>query len=91
MLGMSRGNNFANWTDVPPTMNADMSKVVALQASFIVVRMDTRKGCVDGYSMDGSGGADFMTEFHALDSELSFGREGRGGCGGGNLQVGGRS
>ena len=61
------------------------------QSKLMVARMDMRKRCVDGCSVDGSEGVDFITEFHALDSELGFRREGRGGCGGGNLWVGGRS
>ena len=91
MLGMSRGSDFADWTDVPLTVDVDMSKVVAFKASFTVVGMGTRKGCIHGYSMDGSRGAGFMTKFHVLDSELSFRGEGRRGCGRGNLQVSGCS
>ena len=68
-----------------------MFKVMAFKASLMVARMDMRKMCIDGYSVDGSGGVDFITKFHVLDSELNFRREGGGGHGGGNLWVGGCS
>ena len=46
---------------------------------------------IDAYAMDSSRGINFVTEFSALEGQLGFGGEWRGGSGWKRLGVGGRS
>ena len=74
-LGMTRAVDFANRTDIPLTMDADVSKVVTLETGFMVARVVAREWGVDWYAMDGSCGINFVMEFNALEGQLDFGGE----------------
>ena len=90
-MRMARTVDFANWTDIPLTMDADVSEVVTLEARFVIARMVVGEWGIDGYTMDSPCSVNFMTEFSALKGQLDFGGEwGRGG-GRKGLRVGGHS
>ena len=74
MLGMSGGSNFTDRTDIPPTMNVNMSKVMTFKAGFLVVRVGMRKRGVDGFAVNGSGSLNLMTKFYALNGKFCFWR-----------------
>ena len=67
MFGVARTVDFTDRTNVPLAMSIDVSKVVAFEACFMVIRMITRKGGINRYTVDGAHGIDFVTEFSALE------------------------
>ena len=60
--------DFTNGTNIPPTVDANMAKVMALEARFMVARVVTGERGVDGFAVDSPGGIDFVTEFSTLES-----------------------
>ena len=90
-LGMTRAVDFANWTDIPWAMDANMAKVVAFETGLMIARMVTGEWGIDGFTMDSPGGIDFVTKFSALEGELDLRGDWRRGSGWEWLGVGGRS
>ena len=72
--------DFANRANVPPTVDANMAKVVAFEARFMVARVVMGEWGIDGYAMDSPRGIDFMTKFSVLEGQLDL----RGEWGGGS-------
>ena len=70
--------DFANGTNIPLAVNVYMLKMVAFKASLTITRVGTRKGGINGFTMDSTGGSDVVSEFGTLDSEFNCRRE-RGG------------
>ena len=64
---MSGGGNLTNRTDIPLTMDANMSEVVTLKAGLAAARVGTRKRGINGFAINGSGGSNLMTKFYALN------------------------
>ena len=87
MLWVTGAVDFADWANIPLRMDTDMSEMVAFEAGFPIAGVVTGKGGVNRYALDGTCGIDFVAELHTLESELHFGREWGGGCGGGRLWV----
>ena len=90
-LRMARTVDFANRTDIPLTMDADMSEVVTLETRLVVARVVAGEWSIDWYAMNGSCGINFVTEFSTLEGQLNFGGEWGGRCGWERLGVGRRS
>ena len=67
MLRVARAVDFANRTNIPLTMDADVSEVVTFKAKFMVARMVAREWGIDWYAVNGSCGINLMTEFSALE------------------------
>ena len=68
--------DFTNGTDIPPAMDANMAKVMALEARFVVAGVVTREWGVNGFAVDSPSGINFMTEFSALKGEFDLGGDG---------------
>ena len=90
-LRVARAANFTNGTDVPPAVDANMAKVMAFEARFVVARVVTGEWGVDKFAMDGPSGIDFMAKFGTLEGEFDFWGNGRRGSGWERLGVGRRS
>ena len=54
LLGMARMVDFANWTDIPLTMDVDMSEVMTLETRLVVVRMVAGES-INWYAVNGCG------------------------------------
>ena len=67
MLGVTRMVNLADRADVPLTMDTNVSQVVAFEACLSVGGVVARKRGINRYTMNGSGGIDFMAKFSALE------------------------
>ena len=89
LLRVARAVDLANWTDIPLTMDADVSEVVTFETRLVVTRMVAGEWSIDWYAMNGSCGINFVTEFSALKGQLNFGREWGGGSSWEQLGVGG--
>ena len=87
-LRVARTVNLAYGTDIPPTVDADMSEVVTLETRLVVARMVAGEWGVDWYAMNGSRGINFVAEFSALEGQFNFGGEWGGGSGWEQLGVG---
>ena len=68
MLGVTWTTDFTDGTDVPPTMDTDMSQMVALEACLMVTRVVAREGSINGFTVNGPGGVDFMVKFSTLEA-----------------------
>ena len=90
-MRVARAVDFTNGADVPLAMDADMAKVVALEARLMVARVVMGEWGVNRYAMDGSSGINFMTKFSALESQLDLRGDWRRGSGRERLGVGGHS
>ena len=66
-LRMARAVVFAYRTDIPLTMDTNVSKVMAFETQFMVIRVVAGERGVDRYAMDGSSSVNFMTEFGTLE------------------------
>lgn len=55
--------DLTDWTDIPLTVDTNVSEVVAFKAHFSVMRLVVREGGVNRYTMNGSRGINFMAEF----------------------------
>ena len=53
--------NFAYRIDIPLTVDADVSEVVAFEARLVVARMVAREQGINRYSMNGSSSVDLVT------------------------------
>ena len=67
-MRVARAVDFTNGADVPLAVDANMAKVMAFEARFVVARVVTGEWGVDRYAMDSSSGINFMTKFSALES-----------------------
>ena len=88
---MAGAIDLAYRTNVPLAMDANMAKVVAFEARFMVARVVTGELGINGYAMDSPHDIDFMTKFSALEGQLNLRGEWRGGSGWKRLGVGRRS
>ena len=66
-LGMTRAVDSANRTDIPLTMDADVSEVVTFETRFMVARVVVREWGVDWYAVNGPCGINLVTEFSMLE------------------------
>ena len=66
-LGMARTVDLTNWTNIPLTVDADVSKMMTFETSLTVVRVVMREGGINGYAMNGHSGINFMMEFGTLE------------------------
>ena len=71
-MRVARAVDFTNGADVPLAVDANMAKVMAFEAQFVVARVVTGEWGVDRYAMDSSSGIDFMMEFSTLESQLDL-------------------
>ena len=71
-MGVARAADFTNRTDIPPTVDANMAKVMAFEARFMVARVVTGERSVDRFTVDSPSGIDFVTEFSSLESQFDF-------------------
>lgn len=78
MLGMSGSVNFTDRTNVPLAVDTDMPKAMTFETSFVVTRMVSGKRSVNGFTMNGTRGSNFMPEFCTLNSKFDCRREGGG-------------
>ena len=90
-MGVARAVDFANRADVPLAVDANMAKVMAFEARFMVARMVTEEWGIDRYAMDSPSGIDFVTKFSALESQLDLRGDWRRRSGWERLGVGGCS
>ena len=60
--------DFTNGADVPPAVDANMAKVMAFEARFMVARVVTGEWGVNRFAMDSPSGIDFVTKFSTLES-----------------------
>ena len=90
-LGVTRAVAFANWTDIPWAVDANMAKVVAFETRLMVARVVVGEWGIDGFAMDSPCGIDFVTKFSALEGQLDLRGDWRQGSGWERLGVGGRS
>ena len=67
-MKVARAADFTNGADIPPTVDANMAKVMALEARFMVARVVTGERGVNRLAVDSPSGIDFVTEFSALES-----------------------
>ena len=88
ILQVSRVVDFANGTDIPLAVNANMAKMMALEASLGVAWVVTVQWTVYRCSLYGPFSQDFMIQFCILDSQFYGGGKRGGGSGGYNLRVG---
>ena len=75
-------------TDIPLTVDADMSKVVTFEARLVIARMVAREWGIDWYAVNGSSGINFVAKFSALEGQFDFGGEWGRGSGWERLRVG---
>ena len=75
-MRVARTTDFANGTDVPPTVDANMAKVMAFEARFVVARVVTRERGVNRFAVDSPISVNFMTKFSALKGEFDLGGDG---------------
>ena len=75
-MRVARTANFTNGTNVPPAVDANMAKVMAFEARFVVAGVITGEWGVDGLAVDSPSGVNFMTKFRALKGEFYFGGDG---------------
>ena len=54
-------------TDIPLTVDVDVPEMMAFEACLLVVRMVVRERSINRYTMDGTGGIDFMVKFCMLE------------------------
>ena len=87
---MAGAVDFANRTDIPLTMDADVSEVVTLETRFVIVRLVVGEWSVDWYAVNSSHSINFVTELGALEGQLDFRGEWGGGSRQKRLGVGGR-
>ena len=66
-LRMAGTVDFAYWTNIPLTMDANMSQVVAFEARFMVVGVVMGERGIDQYAMNSSSSINFVTKFDSLD------------------------
>ena len=71
-MRVARAVDLANGADVPLAVDANMAKVMAFEARFMVTRVVTREWGIDRYAMNSRGGVDFVTKFCALESQLNL-------------------
>ena len=90
-MRVARAVDFAYGADIPLAVDTNVAKMVALEARFMIARVVTGEWSIDRYVMDSSRGINFMTEFNALEGQLGFGGERRGGSRWKRLGVGGCS
>ena len=88
MLRVPGTVDLADWANVPLTMDMDMSKMMAFEACFPVMRMIAREGGVNRYTVDGPGSVNFIAEFCVLEGQFGLRREWRGGHRGERLWIG---
>ena len=74
---MTRAVGFANWADIPSAVDANMAKVVALEACLMIARVVTGEWGIDKFAMDSPRDIDFVTKFGALESKLDLWGNGR--------------
>ena len=60
VLQVSRAVDFAYWVDVPLAINMNMTKLVAFETSFRILRVVSMKRTVYWYSVYGSCCQDFL-------------------------------
>ena len=75
-MRVARAANFTNGADVPPAVDANMAKVMALEARFVVARVVTGEWGVNRFAVDSPSGINFMTKFGALKGEFDLGGDG---------------
>ena len=68
MLGVTRVVDFTDRAYVPLTMDADMSKLMALETRFMITGVVAREGSINEYAVNCSSSIDFMVEFDTLES-----------------------
>lgn len=81
VLGVTGLIDLADWTDVSLTVDIYMSEMMTFKASLLVSRMGSREGGINGYTMNGAGSSNLVSEFSMLDSWFYSGGKGRGRCG----------
>ena len=91
ILRVSWAVDFANGANIPLTVNANVAKMVAFEASLSVVWMVTVEWSVYRCSSYSPFSQDFVVQFCILDSQFNGSSERGGGGGGYNLRVGCRS
>ena len=80
MLRMAGAVDFAYWTDIPLTMDVNMSEVMTLKTQLMVMGVVMGERGINRYAMDSSCGVNFMTKFGMLEGQFNFrGEWGRGG------------
>ena len=67
-MRVARTVDLAYGADIPPTVDADMSEVVAFETRFMVARVVTGEWGINRYAMDSPCSIDFVTKFSALES-----------------------
>ena len=67
--------DLASWTDIPLTVDANVSKVVTFETQLMVAGMVAREWSVNQYTVNGPSGINFVTEFGTLKGQLDFGGE----------------
>ena len=75
-MRVARAADFTNRTDIPPTVDTNMAKVMAFEARFMVARVVTGERGVNRLAVDGPSGVNFMTKFSALKGEFDLGGDG---------------
>ena len=88
VLWVARAVDFADGADIPLAIDANMTKVVALETSLGIAWVVTVKGAVYWRSLISPFRQDFMIQLCVLDSQFNGGSERGGGGGGYNLRVG---
>ena len=66
-LGMARVVDFVYWTDIPLTVDANMSEVVTFKTCCMVARVVAGERSIDRYPMDSSHSINFVMKFSTLE------------------------
>ena len=88
MLRMAGVVDLAYWANIPLTVDVDVSEVMAFETRLMIARMVVGEWSINWYIVNGSCGINLMMEFSALEGQLDFGGEWRGGSGWKRLGVG---
>ena len=88
ILRVSRAVDFANGADIPLTVDANVAKMMALEAGFGVAWVVAVEWPVYRRSLYSPFSQDLVVQFCVLDSQFNGGSERGGGGGGYNLRVG---
>ena len=76
ILRVSGAVDFTNGANIPLAVDAEMAKVVAFKACFVVAGMVSVKGTVYRYSLNGPFRQDLMVQLCVLDGQFDGGNEG---------------
>ena len=82
ILGVSGAVDLTDGADIPLAVDADMAKVVAFKACFVVTGVVSVKGTVYRCSLNSSFRQDLVVQLCVLDGQFYGGGEGGGRSGG---------